>query len=288
MANLKDVKRRIESTKKTSQITKAMYMVSNSKVRRSEKNNNKYQDYIKLFNDLVGVVINNVEGAKQSVYFQGNKEKSKKCFLLITSDKGLAGSFNSNVFKNFENHLEENKINKDDIIVVSIGKVGISYIELKGYNTIEDANILNRDEVVFNELMDTTLQLIDLYLKNEISEINIIYNHYINSISQSLIIQKLVPLDDVASTKDHISYIIEGNSRDLIHKIIPMYLQNVVYGTILDSKTCEHSSRMQAMKQATDNASEVIERFQILYNRARQEQITKELIDIIGGSNVVK
>ena len=282
--SLKAVKTRIDSTKKTSQITKAMYMVSSSKVRRSQKAFNSYQDFVKKISDLVVTVLNNCPEDYANSLFN-KREVKTTAYLLISSDTGLAGPYNSNIFKYFEQMVAEEK---GDYVVGTIGRKAYTYIKNKNHPQVNKNAILIRDDVMYVDIVPLAKQLVSAYLNGSVDRLVIIYNHFVNSLTQETKSEVLLPLDHIDGEAVEREYLFEGGVEKTLEEIIPMYIQTVIYGIILDAKTAEHSSRMNSMKNATDNASEIIDKLQILYNRARQSAITTELIDIIAGANAVE
>ena len=287
MANsLREVKVRITSTKNTAQITKAMYMVSQSKVKRAEATYKKYKDFMNNISSCVGQI---VEKAKEEYNHPllTKREVKKTSYLLITSDRGLAGSYNSGLFKEFREYVKANHKSKDEFSVSSIGKKGFGFIEKEGYNTIQKAPTLVRDDVMFIDIYPLAKSIIDSYLNEEIDKLVIIYNHYINSITQEIVFKELLPIENIEEVNSNVDYIYETGIEETLNLVLPMYVQDIIYGIILDAKTSEHSARMNSMKNATDNANEIIDKLQLLYNRARQDVITTELIDIIGGANAI-
>ena len=282
--SLKEVKTRIDSTKKTSQITKAMYMVSSSKVRRSQKTYFAYQDFVKKITDLVATVLHNTpDDAKNAIF--SKRDVKTTAYLLISSDTGLAGPYNSNVFKYFEQVLEKEK---GDYVVGTIGRKAYTYAKNKQHPLVNKNSILVRDDVMYIDIVPLAQTLVSAYLNGSIDRLVIIYNHFVNSLTQETKHEVLLPLDHIDGEVITKEYLFEGGVLKTLDEIIPMYIQTIIYGIILDAKTSEHSSRMNSMKNATDNASEVIDKLQILYNRARQSAITTELIDIIAGANAVE
>ena len=282
--SLKEVKTRIDSTKKTSQITKAMYMVSSSKVRRSQKTYFAYQDFVKKIRDLVATVLHNNTSEDLHPIFS-KRETKTTAYLLISSDTGLAGPYNSNVFKHFEQLLQEEK---GEYVVGTIGRKAFSYAKSKNHPLVNQNSILIRDDVMYIDIVPLAKSLVSGFINGSIDKLVIVYNHFVNSLTIETKGEVLLPLENIDGEVVDKEYLFEGGIEQTLDEIIPMYIQTVIYGIILDAKTAEHSSRMNSMKNATDNASEIIDKLQILYNRARQSAITTELIDIIAGANAVE
>ena len=282
--SLIDVRSRIASTKKTSQITKAMYMVSSSKVKRSQQAYLNYQDFLNRIKELVAITLKNTKEDFSYPMFEAREVKTT-AYLIISSDTGLAGPYNTNVFKQFE-QLVSNESN--NYLVWTIGRKAYSYIKGKKYPLINTAPLLIRDDVMYVDIVPLAKQIVHAYLSGEIDKIVIVYNHFVNSLNIEVRNEVLLPIEPIDDIDIETEYLFEGGIENIVEEIMPMYIQAVMYGIILDAKISEHSSRMNAMKNATDNAKEVIDKLQILYNRARQGAITTELIDIIAGANAVE
>ncbi|MCR5706227.1 MAG: ATP synthase F1 subunit gamma [Acholeplasmatales bacterium] len=287
MANsLREVKGRIDSTKKTAQITKAMYMVSQSKVRRAEKTFKDYQSFMKSISDMTASIV-----SKASLEFKHDllvdRPIKKTCFLIISSDKGLAGAYNNGLFKFFEAKIKEDGLKNSDFMVSTIGKRAYNYVKKMRYENHQKEPTYVRDDVMFVDIVNLANQIIKQYLNHEIDRLVIIYNHFINSLSQEIETKVLLPIKEIEGEISESDYIYESGIENTLNKILPMYIQDIIYGIILDAKTAEHAARVNSMRSATDNATDVIDKLQVLYNRSRQEAITNELNDIVGGSNAI-
>lgn len=286
--SLRDVKLRIESTKKTSQITKAMNVVSASKLRRSEKIYRNYQEFLTKTEELAVNLVNSTTTYKHPML--ESREIKKTGYIIITSDRGLAGGYNINICKKLKEEIETNNLQNDDFIVGVIGKKGLGTIQKYGYPLALNDFIILRDDVIFQDILPLTNIFIEKYQNKEIDRLIIIYTHYNNTISQEVKVKQILPiqLNNTTEKKKSVEFIYEQGIKRSIDLILPMYVENVIYGIILNTKTSEHASRMTSMKKATDNAEEVIGKLQLLYNRARQQSITNDLIDIIGGASAVE
>lgn len=286
MANsLREVKKRISSTESTAQITKAMYMVSSSKVKKAEKTYKNYQDFMQRIATMVKQMLaKSAEDYKHPL--MADRPVNTVAYLIITSDRGLAGAYNSSIYKALEEHIAT--LNEDVKIVCSaIGKQGYSYLKRKNYNLINDEPTFVRDDVMFIDILELAQGIINSYLEGEIDKLIIVYNHYINSLSQEVRFEELLPITSLSGEAGSIDYVYESGIEKTLDLVLPMYIQDMIYGIILDAKVSEHSARMNSMRSATDNAEEVIAKLELLYNRARQNAITNELIDIIGGANAI-
>lgn len=287
MANsLREVKTRIDSTKSTAQITKAMYMVSQSKVKRAEKTFLDYQSFMNNVSSMVASVVSKANGEYEHPLMKDRKT-AKVCYLIVTSDRGLAGAYNSNIFKTLEAHAAKHTLPKENIYVASIGRKGFSYIKRNNFKTFFDHPTLVRDDVMFLDIVPLAEAIIKDYLAHKFDKLVIVYNHFVNSITQEPQIMQLLPIKNIKGEVNEIDYEYESGIEHTLDLMLPQYVEDMIYGVILDAKSCEHCARMNAMRSATDNAEDVIGKLQLLYNRARQNVITNELIDIIGGANAI-
>ena len=285
MASLREIKKKIESTKKTSQITKAMNMVSASKLRKVERQFKAFQPIKAKVKQLLEHVLST--NPEYTHPLLETREIKKVGYILVTSDRGLAGPYNSQVLKYFENLIKDKNSN---FVVGTIGYKAFSYCKRKNYPLLNNESINSRDDIKFIDFQVMSRAFISLYLEKQVDKIVMIYTDYINTLSQVVKEEVLLPVTDLVKDKKKMvsEYIFEPSVEDVIDQLLPIYLENTLYGIILDAKTAEHASRMTAMKNATDNAKEIIRKQNLIYNRARQAQITIELTDIIGGANAVK
>ena len=279
-ASIRDIKQKVVATKKTSQITNAMNMVSASKLKGAQRATENFRPYMQRIEEIICNLVSNGEEIEHPLLI--NNEGNKVCYILITSDRGLAGPFNSNLCK-----LITSIIDKDNDVVGTLGTKGYIYCKNKKYNMFDDLVRLP-DDVTFDNIYPVIQKVLNMYLNGEISKVVLVYNHYVNTLSIQPTLKQILPINDDFSNNEistnHI-YDYEGGINSILDTILPLYIENLVYGIILDSKASEHASRMTAMKNATDNAKEVISQLELRYNRARQAAITLELTDIIGGAN---
>lgn len=285
--SMRSVKLRINATKKTSQITKAMNMISASKLKNAERQIKEYQPFLEKIEEILA----NITKDKNSLtdvdsIFLKPREIKKVCYIVISSDKGLAGAFNINVLKELKKQIEE--LPKDiDYTVAAIGTKAFNFVQKNGYNKFNEKPIYVRDDVEFHELTEFVRSIVVGYILGSFDEVRVIYNHFINTLIQDIKVSKLLPIVEINSPVTNSTYEYDGNIEEILNMILPIYIENLVYGFVLDSKASEHASRMNSMKKATDNATEVVGKLELLYNRARQQAITSELTDIIGGASVI-
>jgi F-type H+-transporting ATPase subunit gamma len=284
MASLRDIKKKIEATRKTAQITKAMNMVSASKLRKVERQYRSFQPIKAKVKQLLEHVISSEPETMHPLLEK--REVKRVGYIIVSSDRGLAGPYNSQILKYFDS-LVKNK-NPEEYIVGTIGYKAYSYCKRKKYPLLNTESINSRDDLKFIDFQAMSRAFIKLYLNHGIDSIVMIYSSYINTLTQRVTQEVLLPISDLIKSKRQFSdYIFEPSTKEVIEQLLPIFLENTLYGIILDAKTAEHASRMTAMKNATDNAKEIIRKQNLVYNRARQAQITIELTDIIGGANAV-
>jgi F-type H+-transporting ATPase subunit gamma len=156
-----------------------------------------------------------------------------------------------------------------------------------GYPMLEENPTYIRDDVSFVDIAPLAKKFVEAYLNKEIDKLVIVYNHYVNSLTQEVTFEELLPIKKIEGSHQQTDFVYETGIEKTLDLLLPMYLEDMIYGIILDAKTAEHSARMNSMKSATDNAEEIIAKLQLLYNRARQSVVTNELIDIIGGANAI-
>ena len=282
-ASIRNIKARVSATKKTAQITKAMNMVSASKLKGAQNATESFRPYMKHVEDIISNLSSS--GEKLNHPLLNKRDVKKTCYVLITSDRGLAGPFNANVCKVLLK-LTENS----NYYCIPLGNKGYYYCKSKKIVTLDDELVSLPDDVPFENILSLTTKLVKGYLKGEFDEVVVIYNHFVNTLKIEPSTFRLLPIEnDFEESKASLNknYEFDEEVESILDTILPLYLENVIYGLILDSKASEHASRMTAMSSATDNATEVISKLEIAYNRARQQAITLELTDIIGGSNAI-
>ncbi|MEJ7474358.1 ATP synthase F1 subunit gamma [Staphylococcus saprophyticus] len=284
MGSLKEIDTRIKSTKKMKQITKAMNMVSSSKLRRAESNTKQFRPYMEKMQDAITAVAGSDKNSRHPMLQQ--REVKKSAYLVITSDKGLAGAYNANVLKHLIKDIEEKHASKDDYSIVVLGQTGVDFLKNKGYD-IHDSLIDVPDQPSFKEVQAIAKKAIGLYSEGEVDEVKIYFSHFVSVLENTPSTKTVLPLSPEDSSLGHgqmSSYEFEPDKEAILSVILPQYVESLIYGTILDAKASEHATRMTAMKNASDNASEIIDDLSIQYNRARQVAITQQITEIVGGS----
>ncbi|MBM4761530.1 ATP synthase F1 subunit gamma [Bacillus sp. B15-48] len=282
MASLRDIKNRIVSTKKTSQITKAMEMVSSSKWSRGVSNAKAFVPYMEKIQEVTASI---ALGSQDINHPMLNSRPVKKTgYLVITSDRGLAGAFNSNVLREVYQTIQSRHKSNDEFAIIAIGRVGRDFFLKKGMNVVLEI-IGVADQPSFSEIKDIASSTVGMFSDETFDELYLYYSHYVSAISQVVTDKKLLPLTDLETSSGQLtSYEFEPNAEQILEVLLPQYAESLIYGALLDSKASEHAARMNAMKNATDNAKDLIGQLDLSYNRARQAAITQEITEIVGGA----
>ncbi|MEZ2458134.1 ATP synthase F1 subunit gamma [Salinicoccus roseus] len=291
MASLREIKGRIGSTKKMSQITSAMHMVSNSKLKRAEENARKFQPYMDKIQEAVQAI---ASGDNTSSHPMLRERPVKRTgYVIITSDSGLAGPYNANIIKEITGKIRErHNDNPDSYDLFVIGRMGYEFLENRGYN-ITNHRIGLDDQPSFSSVKEIAQQSVAQFSNEDIDELYIVYNEFISVLEQKVSTRKLLPLsEDDATNQTQASnlstYEFEPDKESILETILPQYAESLVYGALLDAKASEHAARMTAMKAATDNAKELVDDLSLQYNRARQAAITQEITEIVGGASALE
>lgn len=282
MASLRDIKSRITSTKKTMQITKAMEMVSASKLNRAENNAKSFVPYMDKIQEVVASIALGSKGVRHPML--QSRPVKKTGYLVITSDRGLAGAYNSNVLRNVFRIIKERHKSTDEYVVIAIGRVGRDFFKKRNMPVIKDITGL-ADQPMFADIKAIANQAVQMYVDEAYDELYLYYNHFVSAIQQDFTEKKLLPLTDISLDKPSTSsYEYEPSQEEILEELLPQYAESLIYGALLDGKASEHAARMTAMKNATDNAGELIGSLTLSYNRARQAAITQEITEIVGGA----
>lgn len=281
MASLRDIKNKITSTKKTSQITKAMEMVSAANFNRAETNAKRFVPYMEKIQEVTASIALGSKDASHPML--STRPVKKTAYLAITAERGLAGAFNSNVLRLVYQTIQKRHKSKDEYVIIALGKVGREFFKKRDMNIVLDiAGIA--DQPSFADIKDVVSKTVGMYADGTFDELYMYYNHFVSAIQQDVTEKKVLPLTDIATSNKLTSYEFEPSAEEILNVLLPQYAESLIFGALLDSKASEHSARMTAMKNATDNAKELINSYSLVYNRARQAAITQEITEIVGGA----
>lgn len=293
MANLKEVKSRIQSVTSTQQITKAMKMVAAAKLRRAQDSIMQMRPYAHKLSTILQNVSSSLEDNDDNLYGEERNE-IKVLIIPITSDKGLCGAFNSNVFKRVARLLEEKYASQykgGDVKIMPIGKRSFDYYKKRNYNIIEDyADIFSK--LSFEKAKLAAEHAMKGFVNGDYDKVEIVYNEFKNVATQIIKAEQFLPIvpKEVyagASFDTLTDYIYQPSKEVIVEELIPKSLKIQLYKAILESNASENGARMTAMDKATDNAGELLKELKLTYNRTRQAAITKEILEIVGGAEAL-
>jgi F-type H+-transporting ATPase subunit gamma len=286
MASLKSIRKRIISVKNTRQITKAMKMVAAAKLRRAQENVLAARPYA----EKLAQVLQRLAGSGGQT---GNpllrKEKTEKALLIVvTSDRGLCGGFNANICKTAEAFLRENSPNYTEISLLTIGRKGFEYLRRRASIRKNYSNILST--MSYQEASLISRELIEGYLADEYDVVYMLYNAFKSVMSQEITLKQLLPVEPPAGPEEEFlpDALYEPSKEELLQELFPKNIEVQLFHAMLESIAAEHGARMTAMDSATKNATEMMAKLTLQYNRARQAVITTELMEIISGAESVK
>ena len=286
MAGAKEIRTKIKSVQNTAKITKAMEMVAASKMRRAQERMQATRPYAEKIKKVIGHV-----GSSHPEYkhpFLVTRPFKKVGLIAVSSDRGLCGGLNINVFKQALNAISDWDDQKIQFEVVTIGGKALSFFKRIGAKiSAEASHIGDRPEIT--DIIGTVQALLKDYEKGEIDAIYLIGNNFVNTMTQTPHLQQLVPV--VASRdkelKHHWDYIYEPGSKEVLDNLLDRYIESLVYSAVVENIACEMAARMVAMKSATDNAGDLIKELQLIYNKERQASITQEISEIVSGAAAV-
>jgi len=289
MASMRDIKRRKTSIQSTQQITKAMKLVSTVKLQKAKGAAEKSHPYFQAMYDTVTSILAKAGNIDHRYLKAGTSEN--KALILITSNRGLAGGYNSNMVK----LILGSELPKDNLKIYAIGRRGADALKRKGYDVVSvDTETIEAPTYV--DAMNMANMLLELFEKDEIGEIYLAYTHFKNTVSHEPTLMKLLPVevsafsDESAETADEDNRApmnFEPEDDEALNLLIPKYITSLIYGGLIEAVASENGARMQAMDSATSNAEEMIDHLTLMYNRARQGSITQELTEIIAGAEAI-
>jgi F-type H+-transporting ATPase subunit gamma len=292
MSNLKEIRTRIASVESTQKITSAMKLVSAAKLRRAQNAIVNFRPYSKKLNTILQDIFNSIEISEEYPFF-ANREPENVVLVVITSNRGLCGAFNSNIIKEvhrliqekYNKHLQEGKLK-----LICIGKKGAEQLS-KNYEILTVNESLSENPN-YEEAAKLAIELIDNFIQHRFDKIELIYNSFVNPATQKITVDNYLPVIREAKTSSenikNKDFIFEPNQEVLLNELLPKILKIQFYKTLLDSIAAEHGARMTAMAKATDNAIEILKELKLKYNNARQAAITNELNEIVSGAEALK
>lgn len=315
--SLLELKKKIASIQKTGQITEAMRMVSGVKLNRTEKLDQEYT----IYNDKVRATVShlmssqivkqlgketkeyNEFGGSASIDYsnffdlgtlaslvQPRKKIKSTGYLVISGDRGLVGSYNSQVIKNMMSIFKDADAQDKDVKILAVGSVAAQFFKKQNLNVVYEYSGVS-DVPTYNEVRDIIQTAVKMYLNGVYDELFVCYTHHVNTLTSAFRVESMLPISDIdINHKDTMpkDYIIEPDVDSVLKTVLPQFAKSMIFGAILDAKTAEHASSMTAMQSASKNADDVVSGLKTNLNRARQAQITTEITEIIGGANALE
>ncbi|HEP1710946.1 TPA: F0F1 ATP synthase subunit gamma [Streptococcus pyogenes] len=288
--SLSEIKAKIISTEKTSKITSAMRMVSSAKLVKSEQAARNFQIYASKIRQITTDLLKSELTIGSDNPMLVSRPVKKTGYIVITSDKGLVGGYNSKILKSVMDMITEYHAD-GDYEIISIGSVGSDFFKARGMNVAFELRGL-ADQPSFEQVRQIISQSVDMFVNEIFDELYVCYNHHVNSLTSQVRVQQMLPISDLvadeAAEEGVTGFELEPNRHDILDQLLPQFTESLIYGAIIDAKTAEHAAGMTAMQTATDNAKNVINDLTIQYNRARQAAITQEITEIVAGANALE
>ena len=286
MAGAKEIRSKIASIKSTQKITSAMEKVAVSKMRRAQQRMAASRPYAERIRQVIGHLAN--ANPEYLHPFMIEREVKRVGYIVVTSDRGLAGGLNTNLFKALVKDMSGQREKSAEIDLAVIGSKGASFFRSYGGNVV--AAISNLGEAPsINDLIGSVKVMLDAYLEGRIDRLYVVSNKFVNTMTQKPTVEQLIPLvaEDSQELKHHWDYLYEPDAKQLLEGLLVRYVESQVYQAVVENNAAEQAARMIAMKNATDNAGDLISELQLIYNKARQAAITQEISEIVGGAAAV-
>ncbi len=282
MAQMRDLKRRIRSVQSTQHITRAMKMVAAAKLRKAQAQVTAARPYAAKLEEVVERLVAAADQEPQPL--AARREVKKAGYVLITADRGLAGGYNANLIR-----LTEERLREEDrpAALVVVGRKGRDFFRRRPVEIVNSFTDLG-DNPDLTQARELARQLMTMYLEGTLDEVNLVYTRFYSTIRQVPTVERLLPIATSREKKDTGNYIYEPSPGAVLRDLLPRYCEIKVYRAILEAKASEHGARMTAMDNATKNAAEMIDKFTLSFNRARQAAITGEILEIVAGADALK
>jgi F-type H+-transporting ATPase subunit gamma len=286
MAGAKEIRSKIASIKSTQKITSAMEKVAVSKMRKAQQRMAASRPYAERIRQVIGHLAN--ANPEYRHPFMVERDIKRVGYIVVTSDRGLAGGLNSNLFKALIKDMSSKRDQSVEIDLATIGSKGASFFRSYGGNVVAAISHLGENPSI-NDLIGSVKVMLDAYLSGRIDRLYVVSNKFVNTMTQKPTVEQLIPLvaEDSQELKHHWDYLYEPDAKQLLEGLLVRYVESQVYQAVVENSAAEQAARMIAMKNATDNAGELISDLQLIYNKARQAAITQEISEIVGGAAAV-
>lgn len=284
MSGSQEIRTQIASIQNTQKITKAMEMVAASKMKKAQDQMTKARPYAdKILNVITHLAHAHPEYTSE---FFVKREVRKKGYIIISSDRGLCGGLNNNLFKMVLENIEQDKASNIDPAFALVGSKASSFFQRMGGDVIAQTSQLG-DKPKVEQVLGLIKSTIDSFINSDIDEVHLVYNKFINTVSQEPTVQKILPINTEVKNEDYDyywDYLYEPDAETVLESLFTRYIESLVYRGLVENLACEQASRMVAMKAASDNATDLIAELQLIYNKNRQAAITQEISEIISGA----
>lgn len=289
MATLRDIKRKIDAVRKTSQITKAMNMVAAAKLRGAQQNMEKFHPYALKFREFIGRLAAGVEDTSAYSLLTAKDRVKTVELLLVTADRGLCGSFNTNLIVAAEKFIKARNAEGIDVSLINAGRKARDFFRRRPV-TVRASHIGLLNKVAYEDARRIGGELIELFETGGADEVYILYSHFINIVKQQPSLVRLLPITPAEQGEGEkaFEYLFEPSHQALLTDLLPNYIYVQILESLYQTSVGEHAARMAAMENATSNCKELVRTLTLTYNKARQAGITKELMDIVGGAEALK
>ncbi|WP_454382592.1 F0F1 ATP synthase subunit gamma [Streptococcus sp. Marseille-Q7156] len=289
--SLNDIKTKIASTKNTSQITNAMQMVSAAKLGRSEEAARNFQVYAQKVRKLLTDILHGNGAGSSTNPMLISRPVKKTGYIVITSDRGLVGGYNSSILKAVMELKEEYHPDGQGFEMICIGGMGADFFKARGIQPLYELRGL-ADQPSFDEVRKIISKTVEMYQNELFDELYVCYNHHVNTLTSQMRVEQMLPIVDLdpneADEDYSLTFELETGREEILEQLLPQFAESMIYGAIIDAKTAENAAGMTAMQTATDNAKKVINDLTIQYNRARQAAITQEITEIVAGASALE
>ena len=291
MASLKEVRARIASINSTQQITKAMKMVAAAKLRRAQDNITQLRPYAQKLSQMLGTVSAGAETALESPY-QQVRSVERVLLIVVTSDRGLCGAFNTNAVKGALASIDEkyaSQARSGNVEIMAIGKKGAEAFQRRGFK-VNTAHTNIFGSLNFTTVREAAEEAMEGFANGRYDVVEVIYNEFKNAAMQIVRTEQMLPIvaaEAPSGSASSINYIFEPSEKEIVTELIPKTIKIQLYKAVLDSNASEHGARMTAMDKATENAGELLKELRLVYNRTRQAAITTEILEIVGGAEAL-
>ena len=289
--SLNDIKTKIASTKNTSQITNAMQMVSAAKLGRSEEAARNFQVYAQKVRKLLTDILHGNGAGSSTNPMLISRPVKKTGYIVITSDRGLVGGYNSSILKAVMELKEEYHPDGKGFEMICIGGMGADFFKARGIQPLYELRGL-ADQPSFDEVRKIISKTVEMYQNELFDELYVCYNHHVNTLTSQMRVEQMLPIVDLdpneADEEYSLTFELETGREEILEQLLPQFAESMIYGAIIDAKTAENAAGMTAMQTATDNAKKVINDLTIQYNRARQAAITQEITEIVAGASALE